>query len=782
MYSKKFCASLVLLLFLPLIAISQHSLYVAVNGNNKNIGSIEKPFATIAKAQHVARQLRGSVKVYLRGGTYYLQKPVVFTLEDSRLPGEEISYEPYENEKVIVSGAVRLQLLWKRFDDNIMKASVKQKLVFDEMFVDGEKQVIARYPNFDPNKKPFNGTAPDAVSKDRSDTWRQPEGGFVHALHSHEWGSFHYTIKGKDEGGQLRLEGGFQNNRKLGMHPTHKFVENIFEELDTLGEWYYNRSQRLLYFYPSKRPDNVLIEIPQLLHLFEFRGTARAPVKNITLQGLDLRHTVRTFMKTKEPLLRSDWTIYRGGAVLMEGTESCRIKKCVFKDLGGNAIFLSNYNRLNEISGNHISKAGASAICLVGDPAAVRSPSFEYHEFVSVKNRDKTPGPKTDNFPSECSITDNLIHDIGTIEKQVSGVQLSMTQSITVSSNTIYNVPRAAINIGDGTWGGHLVEFNDVFNTVLETGDHGAFNSWGRDRYWHPNSDTLKKISVEHPDLILLDAMKTTVIRNNRFRCDRGWDIDLDDGSSNYHIYNNLCLNGGIKIREGFQRVVENNIMVNNTFHPHVWFQKSEDVFTTNIVTRSYFPVQLQGWGRLVDKNLFPDSMALAQARRNGVDQNSIYGNPLFSDPSSGDFTVAANSPALQLGFKNFRMDSFGVHSPHLRHIAMSVPLPRVLERIESQDVSFEWKGLLIKNLNTLGGRSATGMSSETGVLVLNIMQWSQFSPILKKGDVILSYNEMNVRNIIELEKADLQTRRQSKIDIVVFRDQKEQTVSLENQ
>ena len=51
---------------------------------------------------------------------------------------------------------------------------------------------------------------------------------------------------------------------------------------------------------------------------------------------------------------------------------------------------------------------------------------------------------------------------------------------------------------------------------------------------------------------VAADAVRTTIIHNNRFRCDRGWDIDLDDGSSNYHIYNNLCLNGCIKIRVGF--------------------------------------------------------------------------------------------------------------------------------------------------------------------------------------------------------------------------------------
>jgi hypothetical protein len=59
-----------------------------------------------------------------------------------------------------------------------------------------------------------------------------------------------------------------------------------------------------------------------------------------------------------------------------------------------------------------------------------------------------------------------------------------MAQDITVRHCSIYDVPRAGINIGDGCWGGHVIEFCDIFDTVKETGDHGSFNSWGRDRYW----------------------------------------------------------------------------------------------------------------------------------------------------------------------------------------------------------------------------------------------------------------------------------------------------------
>ncbi len=272
-------------------------------------------------------------------------------------------------------------------------------------------------------------------------------------------------------------------------------------------------------------------------------------------------------------LLRSDWMIYRGGAVLMENTENCVIEDSEFNNLGGNAVMISGHNHASGVTGSHFHDIGSSAICFVGDSSAVRSAAFGYDNFVPYAKIDKTPGPKNNRYPSNCFAENNLIHNIGQIEKQSTGVEIEMASEILVRHNTIYRVPRAGINIGDGCWGGHLIENNDVFETVMETGDHGAFNSWGRDRFWHPNRKVMDSLVAAHPELILLDAQKTIVMRNNRFRCDHGWDIDLDDGSSNYHIYNNVCLSGGLKFREGFKRIAENNILINNSFHPHVWFK-----------------------------------------------------------------------------------------------------------------------------------------------------------------------------------------------------------------
>jgi hypothetical protein len=111
---------------------------------------------------------------------------------------------------------------------------------------------------------------------------------------------------------------------------------------------------------------------------------------------------------------------------------------------------------------------------------------------------------------------------------------------------------------------------------------------------------------------------------------DHGWDVDLDDGSTNYHIYNNLFLNGGLKLREGFYRIVENNIMVNNSFHPHVWYGNSRDTFRHNIVFTLYRPIRVnQPWGRECDFNLLhtPGKLDAAPA---GVVQQAGRPGPGF--------------------------------------------------------------------------------------------------------------------------------------------------------
>lgn len=782
---------LILLVLISFVSCrsQEMEIYVSKNGNNQNSGTLNAPLQSLDMALKLAESEKQenadkAITIFVRGGTYYLPETARINSSHSGTKEAPFKINAYPGEQVIISGARKLDLTWEDAEDGILRAKLGEAISFDQLFINGRKQIRARYPNFNPDILVYNGYSADAISPDRIKTWSKPETGVLHAMHRAEWGGYHYRIVGVDADGEAILEGGFQNNRQMGMHKDYRFVENIKEELDVPGEWFFDQEEKVLYYYPEAGfdPSNSLVEAPVLDHLIELYGTEQNPVHHIEISGFTFQHTRSTYMQTKEPLLRSDWTIYRGGAVLLEGTKDIRISNSYFLELGGNGVFVNKHNRGTVISTNHFKEIGASAIAFVGSPEAVRSPSFEYHQFVEYGKLNRTPGPKTSDYPANARVYDNLIHNIGTIEKQVAGVQISMASEITVSHNTIYNLPRAGINISEGTWGGHVIEYNDVFNTVLETGDHGAFNSWGRDRFWHPDRARMDEITEKEPLLVTLDAQKPTIIRNNRFRCDHGWDIDLDDGSTNYHIYNNLCLNGGIKLREGFYRTVENNIMINNSFHPHVWFKNSHDIFRKNIVTTWYKPIQIDFWGKEVDYNLLPDSAALAQSRSLGLDMHGGYGDPDFIAPETGDFRVAENSPALASGFKNFPMDQFGVKNGQFRKLAASPEIPKLyVESFQKEKRPiFDFLGAKVRKIKGLGDRSAAGLQDENGILVIELPTGTLAE---KQGvlinDVIIKLNDKKTSNIAQLMDSYQGEMWKGRIDLTVIRNQEEIEISI---
>ena len=151
----------------------------------------------------------------------------------------------------------------------------------------------------------------------------------------------------------------------------------------------------------------------------------------------------------------------------------------------------------------------------------------------------------------------------------------------------------------------------------------------------------------------------------------------------------------------------------------------------------------------------------------------------MFANPSEGDYTLPDNSDAILKGsFQNFDMTSFGVVSAHLKAIArvprMSVPVSMV-ESIDSQVKN--WLGLSIKNLETLGERSATGMDSERGVYVVTADANGPLRDFIQANDVILQINEYPVADLTAMGAALEKVREEQRIKVVVFRGQKEQNV-----
>jgi hypothetical protein len=159
-------------------------IHVATSGSDDADGSRQKPFATLHRAQAEARKHSGRepITVWLHKGTHYLERPLRFEAADSGTKDNPVTYRAVGDETVISGGQV-LSLNWAPYQDGILQAATPRGLNIDQLFINETRQPMARYPNFDPNIRHFNGFAADAFSKERAAKWKSPSGGYIHAMH-----------------------------------------------------------------------------------------------------------------------------------------------------------------------------------------------------------------------------------------------------------------------------------------------------------------------------------------------------------------------------------------------------------------------------------------------------------------------------------------------------------------------------------------------------------------------------------------------------------------------
>ena len=364
-------------------------------------------------------------------------------------------------------------------------------------------------------------------------TWKRPETGVVHAFHCGHWGNWQFAVDARDNSTQeiTWSWGGFQEARGCN-RGAEWYVENIFEELDSPGEWYFDDLNKTLYFYPNdSAPDSGIGTV--LDRLIDIQGSVHKPVRNVSLSKLTFAHTATTFLKPYEVPSGGDWAMHRGGAVFVEGVDGFLLQNCLFDAPGGNGLFLSNYVRNAVVEGNEFVYTGDSAILSIGTAALM----------------DGTDG----NQPRGTKIIGNLMHEVGVFGKEVSAYCQSVTSETQVVGNVMFNGPRAGINFNDGFGGGHLVERNLIFNMVRETGDHGTFNSWDRQPY-------LTRVRNGTPSLIQAQSNMTRNFFINGYHST--WPIDHDDGSCYYYDTYNYLVYGGYKNYLGHSKIVKYNIYV----------------------------------------------------------------------------------------------------------------------------------------------------------------------------------------------------------------------------
>jgi len=688
--------------------------YVATNGDDDwsgvlpapNAAGTDGPFATLAHARDAVRTLKaagthtGPIVVMVRGGTYYLREPMSLGPDDSGTAEQPIIYCVYPGEEVTLSGG-RPIAGWRKGDGDLWVADVPDVKAgdwyFRQLFVGGERQIRARTPDFDPDdpiqggwafitKPTITGRKTGRLGKTRgshprdklyfkpgdfADWPRSPEPE-IHIFPAWGWVNAILSVKEIDLDGRVVHVTNANCSQEL--RPGNRyFVENVFEALDTPGEWFLDRAEGRLYYWPRTRrfPRQEAVA-PRLDRIIEIAGqkapdeteelnvggkTVRVAGKqvetrfaeHIVIRGFTFRHTAYSL---EMPSVYSP----DDGTVHLRWARHCVVEGCRFLGVGGYGVRLSDESSHNHILGNTVEEAGQGGVLLVA--------------------------PDTATQPRDNTIAGNHIHHCGRIWKHVAGVYVTTGGGNRIAHNTITDVPRYGISLKTFAPGrashNNVIEWNRLERTNLETNDTGAIETLGRDR---EDSGNIIRYNL------MLDSVGLKTTEAGEFLSPyytRG--TYLDDYSSGTTCVGNIVARtyrGAIHVHLGRNNVFENNILVDgdqqqlecnggdfmasNRFVRNIVFFRQGNLIRFNryhdrVLTACdhnlYWKV---GEGLESAEGPVTPKGPLAAWREAGYDQHSVVADPLFVDPGRDDYRLKPGSPALALGFQPIDVSGIGV-------------------------------------------------------------------------------------------------------------------------
>lgn len=537
----------------------QTTFYVAMNGNDNDPGTEFKPFATIERARQAVRavneQTNQDLVVVLCGGTYSIDKTIRFEPEDSGRNGYNVIYRAATNETPIISGGKPITG-WKSDEKGRWKAAAPVEN-FRQLYVDGVRAVRARGDV--PANLEFDGDDGYTTTVAEMADWRNADD--IEFCYVVVWAHTRCKIKSiKRQDGRARitmLQPHFANAKaKEGVniatpkHVDRVWIENALELLDEPGEWYLDRSAKIVYYMPRPGEDMNKAEVivPAVEVLVELQGTLDEPVKNICFQGITFAYgswllpskigfvdlQANFVLDWKKPYHRSsgltaehNQALKSPSNIICHAAKSIVFERCTFTHLGGGGIDIECGSQDNRIVGCTFCDISGSAI-QVGDVLKDDHHPDDLRKI--VKNN---------------SIVNSLIRDCGVEYWGSVGVFAGYTEGTLIAHNEIRDLPYSGISVGWG-WGEE---------------DAGGGNPKYQQPFKYDTPTTAKRNRIEYNHIhrtmsktddgaaiYTLGIQPGSVIRGNYIHdcknhtSKRGWSqgIYLDEGSGGIEITRNV--------------------------------------------------------------------------------------------------------------------------------------------------------------------------------------------------------------------------------------------------
>ena len=590
--------------------------FVATNGDDRADGTINRPFATLKRAQDAVRALprplpAGGVAVYLREGKYRMQETLELTDRDAGEPGAEIVWRPWQNERVVLTGGwpVRGWRALGETDDPQVDAKARAHVVVadvkdagfsammplnkfgyaitrtaeaTDLYFRGKPCTLAREPNegwFETKAigTPANKTV--VVDCGGLERWtREPE------LMACGYWDFHWcelstqVEKVDPAASTLTLNMTFvkPDHAPYFLKPKRPyFLFNALCALDRPGEWYLDRASGRLYLWAEDGAcpadgDCVLSE-------FTKPFVSLSGVRDVRFSGLVLENG-------------------RGTAVT--GTNCTRVvfSGNVIRNFGGNAVRLESCDTVS-FEDNVLHTFGHAGLILRG-------------------------GDRRTLTPASVRVVNNEIRDVERWRHTYSPCVDFAGVGAEIACNRLCDVPSSAIHLGGNDL---LVLSNIVERAVLEPDDQGAVDIYNDPTFagiyfgWNLWRDIgspkpFPNASQGQAAIRFDDKISTMTVFGNQFvRCGKG----------NF---------GAVQINWGRNNVIDNNLFVDCSFgvsiyegelpkwirllqQPDIVKKLHEDVDVTGDVFRKYPGVAgietMDQWVYMV-RNILTDGAPMA--------------------------------------------------------------------------------------------------------------------------------------------------------------------------
>jgi len=506
--------------------------YVSPDGSDTNDGSLAAPFRTLTAARDAVRQysgnMTGDINVYLRGGDYRITEPVVFDTRDSATNGFRISYQAYQDEVPVINGAQQVTG-WTKYNDKLWSAPLDRDIKLRNLYVNDSRarmgsvtvQAKGGYGDYYVQAGQADwawdsGRKSDGIAYNINDIPRIPSNfDDLEIVNGTTWNENIVCSRDvKTDGGSLVIllqqpYGAIAQTPGWGAGfstgGTHT-IYNSFSFVDEPGEFYFDKTDKVLYYYPRQNEDMTAadVEAPVADQLIVIEGKSTSErVSGISFSGITFANTDYQLTdvagshgkttcqaaQTYTAFADSNWHLKNyemvdtlPAAVHITNSEAISLTGNTVKHTGADGISMTNDVVDSQVTGNFITDITSSGIT-IGHPQHI------YIGDASDRNREKFP-KGVEGICKNDLISQNMLYDISVVHGfgGCAAITAYFVDTVKILSNTIEKTAYNGIHLGWGwcnfkdstTCRNNEICCNRVINSLNRLHDSGGIYTIGQ--------------------------------------------------------------------------------------------------------------------------------------------------------------------------------------------------------------------------------------------------------------------------------------------------------------